>query len=162
MPGDQARALQDPLEVALREPLALGDHAEAVRAGRLGRPSVLEDLLGRHHGVHGRIRLGEPRLCAEPAVLRAPTRLGVHEGAHVGGVAEAVEPRPESPVDKRLDLGVVLDLAEGERFLVGDQGGHRRGQGKAAAGRLREPQRAFQRGGRFSAHERIPSRKSSE
>ena len=69
MLGDQPRALQHPLEVALGEPLALRDHAEAVRAGRLGRARVLEDLLGLHHRVHRRLRLGEARLRAEPAVL---------------------------------------------------------------------------------------------
>src|SRR5205085_1482667 len=81
--------------------------------------------------------LGEPRLRAEAAVLGAPPGLRVHERAHVRGVAEAVEPRLERALDQRLDLGVVLDLAEGERFLVGNQGRHRRGQGTAAAGRLR-------------------------
>ena len=35
--GDQPRALEDLREVALREALALGDHAEAVGAGGLGR-----------------------------------------------------------------------------------------------------------------------------
>ena len=37
MLGDEPRALEHLLEVALGQPLALGDHAEAVRAGRLGR-----------------------------------------------------------------------------------------------------------------------------
>src|SRR5207248_5876470 len=75
--GHQPRALQHPFEVALRQALALGDHAEAVRAGRLGRARVLEDLLGLHHRVHRRLGLGEPRLGAEPAVLGAAAGLRV-------------------------------------------------------------------------------------
>jgi hypothetical protein len=94
--GDQPRALEDLLEVALREALALRDHAEAVRAGGLGRARVLEDLLGLHHRVHRRVGLGEARLGAEAAVLGAAARLGVDERAHVGRVAEAVEPRRQA------------------------------------------------------------------
>ena len=82
--GDQPRALEHLLEVALGEPLALGDHAEAVRAGGLGGAGVLEDLLGLHHRVHRRLRLGEARLRAEAAVLRAAAGLGVDERAEVG------------------------------------------------------------------------------
>ena len=66
-----SRALDDLLEVALREALALGDHAEAVRARGLGRLGVLEDLLGLHHRVHRRVRLGVTGLGAEAAVLGA-------------------------------------------------------------------------------------------
>ena len=115
------RALDDVLEVPLGEPLALGDHAEAVRAGGLGRARVLEDLLGRHHRVHRRVRLREARLGAEAAVLGAAAGLRVHERAHVGGVAEALHARLEGALDERLDLGVVLDLAEGTGLLVRDQ-----------------------------------------
>jgi hypothetical protein len=70
---------------------------------------VLEDLLGRHHRVHRRVRLSEPRLRAEAAVLGAAAGLGVHQRAHVGRVAEALDPRGERALDQRLDLGVVLD-----------------------------------------------------
>ena len=52
MLGDEAGALEHPVEVALGEPLPLGDHAEAVGPRRLGRARVLEDLLGLHHRVH--------------------------------------------------------------------------------------------------------------
>jgi hypothetical protein len=69
--GHQARALQHLGEVALGQALALGDHAEAVRAGRLGGARVLEDLLGLHHRVQRRLGLGVARLRAEPAVLGA-------------------------------------------------------------------------------------------
>ena len=58
MPCDEPRALQHLLEVALRQPLPLGDHAEAVRSGCLGRLRVLEDLLGIHHRVHRGVGLG--------------------------------------------------------------------------------------------------------
>jgi hypothetical protein len=133
--GHEPRALEHVLEVALREALALRDHAEAVRAGRLGRPGVIEDLVGRHHRVHRRVGLGEARLRAEAAVLRAPAGLGVHERAQVGGVAELVEPRAMGALDERLDLGVVLDLAERERFLRADQGRHPAQAGPYEAGR---------------------------
>ena len=86
--GHQPRALEDLLEVALGEPLALGDHAEAVRARGLGGAGVLEDLLGVHHRVHRRLGLGEARLRAEAAVLSAAARLGVDQRAHVGRVAK--------------------------------------------------------------------------
>ena len=121
---DEPRALEDRLEVALGEPLALGDHAEAVRARRLGRLGVLEDLLGRHHRVHRRLGLGEARLGAEAAVLRAAARLGVHQRAHVGGVVEALDPGPPGPLDECLDLGVILHLAEPDRLLAGDERRH--------------------------------------
>ena len=112
MLGHQLRALEDVVEVALGEPLALGDHAEAVRARRLGRARVLEDLLRGHHRVHRRVGLGEARLRAEAAVLGAAAGLGVDQRAHVGRVAEALDARLPRPLDERLDLGVVLDLAE--------------------------------------------------
>jgi hypothetical protein len=108
--GHELGALDDVREVALGQPLALRDHAEAVRPGRLGRLCVLEDLLGRHHRVHRRVGLGEARLGAEAAVLRAAARLGVHEGAHVGGVAEALHTCLPSALDEREDLLVILDL----------------------------------------------------
>src|SRR5689334_19697360 len=63
--GDELDALEDLLEVALGQALALGDEAEAVRARRLGRARVLEDLVGLHHGVQRRLGLGEARLRAE-------------------------------------------------------------------------------------------------
>ncbi len=112
MLGDQPHALQVLLEVALGQPLALGDHAEAVRAGGFGGARVLEDLLGLHHRVHRRLGLGEARLRAEAAVLGAAAGLGVDQRAHVGGVAEALDARPPGALDERLDLGVVLELAE--------------------------------------------------
>ena len=84
MLGDQPRALEDLLEVALGQALALGDHAEAVRARGLGGARVLEDLLGLHHRVHRRLGLGEARLRAEAAVLGAAAGLGVDQRAHVG------------------------------------------------------------------------------
>ena len=118
------------LEVALRQPLALRDHAEAVRARRLGRPRVLEDLLGLHHRVHRRLGLREPRLRAEAAVLGAAARLRVDERAQVGRVAEALLPRLPRALDERLDLGVVLDLAQREGLLAGDERRHGRGNAR--------------------------------
>ena len=115
--GDEPCAGDDLLEVALREALALRDHAEAVRARGLGRARVLEDLVGIHHRVHRRVGLGEARLRAEPAVLRAAARLGVDERAHVRRVAEAVEPDAPGAVDERLDLGAIRQLAEPKRLF---------------------------------------------
>ena len=85
------------VEVALGQPLALGDHAEAVGARRLGRASVFEDLLGLHHRVHRRLGVGEARLRAEAAVLGAAAGLGVHERAHVGRVARTAPRVPARP-----------------------------------------------------------------
>ena len=111
MLGDQPDTLQVLLEVALGQPLALGDHAEAMRARRFGGARVLEHLLGLHHRVHRRLRLGEARLRAEAAVLGAPAGLGVDQRAHVGRVPEAFHARLPGALHERLDLGVVLDLA---------------------------------------------------
>ena len=119
--GHQLRAIEDVVEVALGEPLALGDHAEPVRARRLGRARVLEDLVGGHHRVHRRVRLREPRLRAEAAVLGAAAGLGVDQRAHVGRVPEALDPRLPRPLHQRLDLGSVLDRAERQRFVTGDE-----------------------------------------
>ena len=121
MLGDELRALDDVGEVPLRQSLALGDHAEAVRACRLGRPRVLEDLLRAHHRVHRGVRVRVLRLCAEAAVLRTAAGLGVDQRAEVGGLAEAFHARLERAVDEGEDLVVVLDLPEGQRFLVRDQ-----------------------------------------
>jgi hypothetical protein len=68
---------------------------------------VLEDLLGLHQGVHRRLGFGEARLRAEAAVLGTTAGLGVDQRAHVGGVGEALDARLPSPLDQRLDLGVV-------------------------------------------------------
>ena len=122
--GDQPDALEVLLEVALGQALALRDHAEAVRARRLGGARVLEDLLGLHHRVHRRLRVGEARLRAEAAVLGATARLGVDQRAHVGGVGEALDARFPGPPDERLDLLVVLDLAEPQGLLASDQRRH--------------------------------------
>ena len=116
-------------EVALGEPLALGDHAEAVGAGRLGRLGVLEDLLGLHHRVHRRVGLGVARLGAEAAVLGAAAGLGVDQRAHVGRVAEVLAAHLPGALDQVADLLVVGQLAEREGFVEGDQGGHSRPQG---------------------------------
>ena len=123
--SDTSRAPgEDLLEVPLREALALRDHAEAMRAGGLGRARVLEDLLRVHHRVHGRVGLREARLRAEATVLRAAARLRVHERAHVRGVAEAILAHPPSTLDQRLDLGTIGDLAEPQRLFPGDEGRH--------------------------------------
>ena len=158
-------------EVALGETLALGDHAEAVGAGGLGRARVLEDLLRGHHRVHRRVRLREARLGAEAAVLGAAARLGVDERAHVGRVAEVLEPGLPRPVDERLDLGVVLDLAQLRASAAVMSGGKlepssgtNRAQGRSAVGRRGLVARASaraRRGARFSPKARTPSRKSS-
>ena len=122
------RALEDLLEVALRETLALGDHAEAVGARGLGGLGVLEDLLGLEHRVHRRLRLGVARLGAEAAVLGAPTRLGVDQRAHVGRVAEVLLPHLPGPLDEVADLLVIGQLAQRESFFKGDQRAHDRGR----------------------------------
>ena len=117
MLGDQPGARQHLLEIALGQTLALGDHAEPVRAGRLGRARVLEDLLGLHHRVHRRVGLGVLRLGAEAAVLGTAARLGVDQRAHVGRVGETLDACLPCALDERLDRGVILELAERERFL---------------------------------------------
>ena len=115
--GDQFGALEDLLEVAFGEALALGDHAEAVGAGRLGRLRVLEDLLRLHHRVHRRVGLGVAGLGAEAAVLRAAARLGVDQRAHVGRVAEVLLPHLPGTLDQVADLLVLGQLAERQRFV---------------------------------------------
>ena len=128
MLGDEPRAVEDLLEVALGEPLALGDHAEAVRARRLGGARVLEDLLGLHHRVQRRLGLGEARLGAEAAVLRAAAGLRVDQRAHVGRVAEVLLARLPRALDERLDLGVVGDLAQLQGLFAGDERRHGRAE----------------------------------
>ena len=86
------------LEVALGQTLALRDHAEAVCPRGLGRARVLEHLLGLHHRVHRRLGVGEARLRAEAAVLRAAAGLRVDQRAHVGGVGEALDARLPRPL----------------------------------------------------------------
>jgi hypothetical protein len=115
--GDEPRSRDDLLEVALGEPLALRDHAEAMSARRLGRARVLEDLVRAHHRVHGRVGLGEARLRAEAAVLSTAARLRVDERAHVRRVAEAIEPNAPGAFHERLDLGTFSQLAEPERLF---------------------------------------------
>ena len=134
--GDQPHALEVLLEVALGEALALGDHAEAVRAGGLGGARVLEDLLGLHHRVHRRLGVGEARLRAEAAVLGAAAGLGVDQRAHVGRVGEALHARLPGALDQRFDLRVVLDLAEREGLLAGDQRRHAPTPYEVRGGRL--------------------------
>ena len=125
MLGDQPRALEHLLEVALGEPLALGDHAEAVRARRLGRARVLEDLLGLHHRVHRRLGLGEARLRAEAAVLGAAARLRVDERAHVGASRRSAPARAcHARSTSASIVGVVLELAEAQRLLARDERRH--------------------------------------
>ena len=119
--GDQPRALEHVLEVPLGEPLALGDHAEAVRARRLGGPGVLEDLLGLHHRVHRRLRLREPRLRAEAAVLGAAAGLCVHQRAHVRGVAEALLARRATRGRRAHRSRRGPRSRRAERFFAGDQ-----------------------------------------
>ena len=97
-----------------------------MRAGGLGGPRVLEDLLGVHHRVHRRVGLGVARLGAEATVLGAAARLGVDQRAHVGRVVEALPPRAPCALDQGADLDVILELAEPERFVAGDQRRHGR------------------------------------
>ena len=143
MLGDEPRAREHLLEVALGQPLALRDHAEAVRAGGLGGARVLEDLLGLHHRVQRRLGLGEARLGAEAAVLRAPAGLRVDERAHVGRVLEALDACLPGALDERLDRRVVLELAELERLVAGDQWCHCAAEcsraGRSTGVGLREP-----------------------
>ncbi len=122
--GDQFRPLDDFLEVAFGEALALGDHAEAVGARCLGGARVLEDLLGLHHRVHRRVGLGIAGLGTEAAVLGAAARLGVDQRAHVGRVAEVLLAHRPGALDQLADLLMAAQLAERQRFLEGDQRGH--------------------------------------
>ena len=122
--GDELRAFDDALEVALGEALALRHHAEAVRARRLGGLRVLEDLLGLHHRVHRRVRLGVARLGAEAAVLGAAARLRVDERAEVGRVAEALLPRLPRPLDERQDVLLRGQLPQSECLVERDEGRH--------------------------------------
>ena len=121
---DQAHAVDDPAEVALGQPLAGSDHAEAVGAGRLGRARVLEHLLGLHHRVHRRLCLGEARLRAEAAVLGAAARLRAHQRAQIGAVPELLHAGGPGPLDQRLDVPGIGQRAELQGFLRGDQRGH--------------------------------------
>ena len=116
--GDQFGAFEDLLEVAFGEPLALGDHAEAVGAGGLGGLRVLEDLLRLHHRVHHGVGVGVARLGAEAAVLGAAARLGVDQRAHVGRVAEVLPAHLPGALDQRFDLGGLGEAAELEGFFV--------------------------------------------
>jgi hypothetical protein len=122
--GDEPCALEHLLEVALGETLALGDHAKAVGAGRLGRVCMGQHLLRFHHRVHRRVGLRMARLGAETTVLGAAARLGVDQRAHVGRVAEALDARLPGPLDKRLDLAVIGDLTEPQRLFACDQWRH--------------------------------------
>jgi biotin synthase-like enzyme len=76
----------------------------------------------------GRLRtidaVREARLGAEAAVLRAAAGLRVDERAHVGRVVEALDAGPPGALDQRLDLRVVLEFAEAQRLLAGDQRCH--------------------------------------
>ena len=135
MLGDQPRPCEDLLEVALRQPLALGDHAEAVGAGGLGRLRVLEDLLRLHHRVHRRVRLGVARLGAEAAVLGAAARLRVHQRAEVGRVAEALRADLPGALDQRPDLVVVGELCQGQRLVERHQRRHPESQSRLGIGR---------------------------
>ena len=69
--GNEPRALEHLLEVALGQPLALRDHAEAVGARSLGGARVSEHLLGLHHRVHRCVGRCVARLRAEAAILSA-------------------------------------------------------------------------------------------
>ena len=63
--------------------------------------------------------------CAQkPQSSAQPAALGVHERAHVGRLAEVVLAHHPGDVDQPLDVGVVGELAELERLVEGDQGGH--------------------------------------
>ena len=134
--GDQPRALEDLLEVALREALALGDHAEAVRARGLGGLRVLEDLLGLHHRVHRRVGLGVARLGAEAAVLGAAAGLRVDQRAHVGRVAEALGAHLPGALDERRDLVVVGERSASSSASSKVISGGIRPKARQALGRL--------------------------
>ena len=71
----------------------------------LGGARVLEDLLRLHHRMERGLRLRVLGLGAEAAVLGAAARLGVHERAHVGGVAEPPAAHRPSSLPACLDSG---------------------------------------------------------
>ena len=120
----QPRTLEDLGEVAFREALALRDHAEAVGARRLGRARVLEDLLGLHQRVHRGLGVGVLRLRAKAAILRASTALCVHQGTHVGRLAEAVLAHVPRDVHQALDVLVGSQLAQLDGFFERNQRRH--------------------------------------
>ncbi len=157
MLGDQAHALQVLLEVALGQALPLGDHAESMGSGGFRRLRMFENLLGLHHRVQRRLGLGEARLRAEAAVLRAAARLGVDQRAHVGRVAEALHAGVPGALDERFDLRVILQLAQPGGLLASDQRRHGP-EIMERCGRYLPSQR----GARRSANARIPSRMSCE
>jgi hypothetical protein len=95
-----------------------------VRAGRLGGSRMLEHLLGLHHRVQRRLGLGEARLRAKSAVLRASAGLRVDERAHIGAVAEAIAARLPRALHQRFDVGMRLELAEAQRLVAGDERRH--------------------------------------
>ena len=124
MLGDELRPLDDLLEVALGEALALGDHAEAVGSRRLGRLCVLEDLVGLHHRVHRRVGLRVFRLGAEATVLGAAAGLGVDQRAEVGRVGEALRANRPRTLDQVADRVVVGERPELQGLLERDQRRH--------------------------------------
>ncbi len=89
-----------------------------------GRARVLKDLLRIHHRVHRGVGLGVLRLGAEAAVLGTAARFRVDQRAHIGRVGKAVTPHVPRTLDEGFDLGVILELAELERFLAGDKWRH--------------------------------------
>jgi hypothetical protein len=99
-----------------------------MRAGRLGRPGVLEDLLGIHHRVQRRLGLRKARLGAEAAVLGAAAGLRVDQRAQVRRVAEVLLACLPRPLDERLDLGVIGDLAQLQGLFAGDERRHGRAE----------------------------------
>ena len=121
--GDEPCTLRDLLEVTPGKALALGDHAEPVRSRGLGGPRVLEDLVGIHHRVHGRIRLRVAGLGAKAAVLSAATGLGVHQVAHVRGIAEALGAHLPRSLHERADLLVRGDRGQFHGLVERDQRG---------------------------------------
>ena len=113
MLGHEPGALEHVLEVPLRQPLALRDHAEAVRARRPRPPARAR---GSARGVIIAcigVSASAKRDCAQKPQSSAQPPDLAFTSEHMS-VESPKRSMPDAPgaVDERLDLGMVLDLAE--------------------------------------------------
>ena len=125
---DEPGALEHVLEVALREPLSLGDHAEAVRPRRFGARACSRICSGDIIACIG-VSASAKRDCEQNPQSSAHPPDFALTSEHVRRVAEALEPYAPGALHERLDLGAILDLAERERAA-----GWRRHGGRDARG----------------------------
>ena len=120
MLGHELRALDDVLEVALREPLALRDHAEAVRAAAsaaLACSRIWSGDIIACIGVSASAYFDcaqKPQSSAQP-----PDFALTSEQRSVESPKRSV--RAPRALDQILDRGVILDLSECEGLLASDE-----------------------------------------